>query len=104
MPLKTLDEAEDEFLETLRYYASQDWRTGHRFRRAYDTAIARIAADPTSLPWHHEAASDETRFKRIDGFPYLVLFTTVNPGGVVVLAVLHESAGPSRLSAAERRT
>ena len=74
-----------------------------RFDRAYAAALSRIAADPCSLPWHHEASSDETRFKLLDGFPYFVLFTTADPSVAVVLAVLHTSSGPARFAAAERR-
>ena len=89
--------------EVTDYYLGRDWRKGLAFTAAYDDAVLRIAADPTSLPLHPDATGPEVRFKTIAGFPYLVLFRTADPAETVVLAVLHTAAGPARLRRAERR-
>ncbi|QDT18025.1 type II toxin-antitoxin system RelE/ParE family toxin [Alienimonas californiensis] len=103
MPLRTLSIAKYEAADAADYYIDRDWRTGLAFRAAYDAAIARIAADPSSLPWHHLAASTATRYHRVGRFPYVVLFSVADPAETIVLAVLHTAAGPRRFAAAERR-
>ena len=78
-------------------------RLADRFWDDFADALARIAADPTSLPWFPQAVSDETRYKRIGRSRYLVLFTTADPAETVAFAVIHDVAGPARIAAAERR-
>ena len=67
-------------------------------------ALARIAADPTSLPLHPEAIGCRRRDTlALKGFPYLVLFRTSDPAETVVLSVLHVGSGPAAFRRAERR-
>ena len=103
MPLKTDAGAERDLTEATDYYLGRDWRKGLAFTTAYDAAVLRIAADPTSLPLYPGATGPEVRFKTIAGFPYLVLFRTTDPAETVILAVLHTAAGSGRLRRAERR-
>ncbi len=103
MPLRTLSIARTEAADAAVYYGRRDRSTGIDFGRAYDAAVARIGADPTSLPWHHLAASSHTRYRKVGRFPYVVLFSVADPAETIVLAVLHTSAGPGRYAAAERR-
>ena len=103
MPLRIRPEAKEQADEAVDYYAGLDWRIGVRFADAYDAAIARIAADPTSHSLHHVTIGPQVRFKKLDGFPYLVLFRTTDPAETVVLAVLHTGSGDERYHRAERR-
>ena len=103
MPLKVHDEALDQLWEIGARYAVRDMGRALRFERAYESALARIAADPTSHPLHHEALGPEVRYVRVARFPYLVLFRTSDPAETVVLAVLPVAGGPDRLRQAERR-
>ena len=81
----------------------RDISRGLRFDRNYHAAVARIAADPTSLSPHPEATRPEVRFKTIVGFPYYVLFRTSDADETRVLGVLHTAAGPAQFRRAERR-
>jgi len=74
-----------------------------RFLDELDAAFARISVDPASLPWFPQASSGETRFKRVGQFPYLVLFSTADPAETIAFALIHDTAGPARIAAAERR-
>ena len=103
MSLRRHPEAEDEAWEIGARYAVRDFARAMRFDRAFNEAVARIAADPTSLAKHPSATGPEIRYRKIAGFPYLVLYRTLDPAETVVLSVLHESAGAAQLRRAERR-
>ena len=103
MPLRTEPEALEEIDEAAACYGQFDWRKAAQVVAAYDAAVARIAADPTSLPLHHFAVGPAAGYVPLRGFPYLVLFRTADPAETVVLAVVHTAAGPGSYRRAERR-
>ena len=101
MIVDVLPVAEREAVATALSFASGS--TGLEFLDAYDEALARITADPSSLPKFLEASSEQVRFKFVGRFPYLVLFSTADPARAVVFSVIHAAAGPGRIAKAERR-
>ena len=89
-PVTTSPRADGEFADALVYYDARG--RGRAFLAAFDAAVARIAADPTSLPL--QPGHGTLRRSRVGGFPYDLLFR-VRPGGAQVLSVWHHHRDPA---------
>ena len=107
MSFRVLEAAKDDAWEIGTRYAVHDMSKALRFSGAFDDAVARIAADPTSFPPHPEMTGPRERY--VAGFPHVVLFRTADPAGAadpagtVALGVVHTSAGPDAYRRVARR-
>jgi toxin ParE1/3/4 len=77
-------EALNEFLESARYYESQQPNLGHRFVDAVREAIHRIAAHP--LLYH--VVEGNVRQCQVLRFPYGIIFR-VKADRIEIVAVMH---------------
>jgi toxin ParE1/3/4 len=85
-----VDEAREEFLEQIDWYATRDPALAERFRQAVMAATHLAAAHPDrGSPWKLK-----TRRVFPKGFPYSVVYRRVGDE-VVVLAVAHFSRRPT---------
>jgi plasmid stabilization system protein ParE len=91
------DEALEEYVDSIRFYARANRLVGERFVQAIERAIDEIIEAP--LRWR--SVRGGLRRRVIRGFPY-VIFYRVHEGYVFVLAVANCSRRPgywrSRLS------
>lgn len=76
-------EAEDEVLETRRWYEERREGLGAEFGRAVDAMVERIVTSPLAFPCAH----GETRRAVLPRFPYAIYFRVLADGAIVVLAV-----------------
>ncbi len=83
------DEALEEYVDAIRFYARANRAVGECFVRAIEQAIADIVETP--LRWR--AVRGGLRRRVIRGFPYIV-FYRVHEGFVYLLAVAHCSRRP----------
>jgi plasmid stabilization system protein ParE len=83
-------EAEDEVLETRRWYEERREELGAEFGRAVDAMVERIVTSPLAFPCAH----GETRRGVLPRFPYAIYFRVLADGAIVVLAV-HGRQHPS---------
>lgn len=72
------------------YYSRIDPKLADRFRSAVDAVVARISANPDSLP----QTRNGFRGIRVKKFPYFLFFKILNPETVGVYAVAHTSRRP----------
>ena len=95
-PVRLLSRAEREFHEALDFYTrTRGAAAATRFMDDFDAAVARIAADPASLPLFLAAADPELRRCRVGArWPYDVLFKS-EPGEAVVHHVWHHHRDPA---------
>ena len=79
-----------EYQSARRRYSCIDPNLSARFRSAVDVVLARIAADPDSLP----QVGGGFRRVRVQRFPYVIFFKLLDPQTVGVYAVAHTSRRP----------
>ena len=91
-PVFLNDRAKRELAEARQFYRGRGPGLVPRFRQAARDALARIVADPASLPL--QPGSSSVRRVGVAGFPYDLLFK-VRPGGVEVLSVWHRHRNPA---------
>jgi plasmid stabilization system protein ParE len=84
-------EAEDEVLETRRWYEERREGLGADFASAVDAIVERIVTSPLAFP----SAYGETRRAVLRRFPHALYFRVVADGAIVVLA-LHGRQHPLR--------
>jgi plasmid stabilization system protein ParE len=84
-----LQEAEDEFLAEVAYYAEVQTRGAERFWAAVEEATARALTFPMA-GLHYMA---KTRRVFVKGYPFFLVYLP-EPTGVAVMAVVHESRRP----------
>lgn len=84
-------EAEDEVLETRRWYEERREGLGAEFASAVDAIVERIVMNPVAFPCAH----GETRRAVLQRFPYAIYFRVPADGAIVVLA-LHGRQHPLR--------
>jgi len=77
-------EAEDEVLETRRWYEERREGLGAEFASAVDAIVERIVASPLAFP----CAYGETRRAVLRRFPHALYFRVLADGAIVVLALL----------------
>ena len=76
-------EAEDEVLETRRWYEERREGLGAEFASAVDAIVERIVTSPVAFPHAH----GETRRAVLQRFPYAIYFRVLADGAIVVLAL-----------------
>lgn len=76
--------AENEFIETVKYYNSQSPGLGFEFAAEVVNTIDRIAKYP--LAWHQLSA--RTRRCRTNHFPYAIVYQ-IRKNCIMVIAVMH---------------
>ena len=76
-----------EYQLARRYYSQIDPNLADRFRSAVDAVVARILADPNSLP---EAGTGFRRI-RVKKFPYIIFFKELDGQTIGIYAVAHTS-------------
>ena len=79
-----LPDAEEEMIESARYYESNCERLGSDFLSEVDRAIKSIQAHPTAAP----VIGSNIRRRLLDRFPFGLLYTIEN-NDVLILAVMH---------------
>ena len=79
-----------EYQLTRQYYSRIDPNLADRFRSAVDAVVARILADPNSLP---EAGSGFRRI-RVKNFPYVIFFKVLDGETIGIYTVAHTSRRP----------
>jgi plasmid stabilization system protein ParE len=84
-------EAENEVLETRRWYEERHEGLGAEFASAVDAIVERIVTSPLAFPCAH----GETRRAVLRRFPYAIYFRILADGAIVVLA-LHGRQHPLR--------
>jgi plasmid stabilization system protein ParE len=72
------------------YYSHIDPKLADRFRSAVDAVIARIMADPDSLP----LTANGFRGIRLKRFSYVLFFKVLEAKSVAIYAVAHTSRRP----------
>jgi len=83
-PVRFLNPAEQELLDTARYYELQAPGLGDDFLDKIHSAVRDIAENPEAWP----VLCFEIRRRRIHRFPYGLLYR-VEPDEIVVLATMH---------------
>ena len=81
--------ADDEVLESARFYEARNKGLGWRFLRAVQDAEARIARSPHAFPFF----DDPIRKCVLAGFPFNLLFR-IDDEGLFVVAVAHQRRRP----------
>ncbi len=76
-----------EVRESQAWYKQRSLYVAQKFQVKLFVAIERIHADPESFPMYLA----KCRFARISGFPYVVVFTTLPSGTILIVAVAHTS-------------
>jgi plasmid stabilization system protein ParE len=89
-PVVFRPEAENEVLETRRWYEERQEGLGAEFASAVDAMVERIMTSPLAFPCVH----GETRRAVLRRFPYAMYFRVLADGAIVVLAV-HGRQHPS---------
>ncbi len=84
-----LQEAADEFLAEIEYYASVQAHGADRFRTAVEEATARALTFPKAgMPY-----LAGTRRVFVKGYPFFLVYWP-EPAGITIVAVVHESRRP----------
>ncbi len=81
--------ADDEVLESARFYEACSNGLGWRFLRAVQDAEARIARSPHAFPFFN----DPVRKCVLSGFPFNVLFQ-IEDEALFIVAVAHQRRRP----------
>ncbi|HUQ72250.1 MAG TPA: type II toxin-antitoxin system RelE/ParE family toxin [Planctomycetaceae bacterium] len=102
-PVDYLIEAQDDFQESVTWYAGEDIDVADWFALEVERTIDRIAADPgTGHP-----SGRGTRSIVLNKFPFRVVFAEL-PTRIVIIAVSHHSRHPGywlkRLKGLRKRT
>lgn len=89
MATRILPEARDDLLGAIRYYRNVKppvlgKQLATRVMAAFKEALSRVAAMPLSRPEHPDIPA--ARYVMFRGFPYMLFYTVID-GGVVVVAV-----------------
>jgi len=87
--IRFLEEAEDEFLEAIRYYTKQSRGIGADFVSEVRLAIDLIVSYPEGTP----LIRPSVHRKVLRRYPYSLLYT-IEPDGVLVIAVMRQSRRP----------
>lgn len=82
--IKFLAAAEQEFIETVRYYNFQSPGLGFEFAAEVSHTLTRIAEYP--LAWHQ--LSERTRRCRTSHFPYGIIYQ-IRKDFIMIISVMH---------------
>jgi toxin ParE1/3/4 len=81
--------AENDFTESLTWYAKQDSDLARQFDSELDAAITRIAESPDTFP----AIDERHRYMQMRRFPFVIIFRE-DRDKVTIVAVAHTSRSP----------
>lgn len=81
--------AEDDYTQSLRWYAEHSIEAANDFDAEFDRALTEIAADPERFP----RCDERHRYFLMRRFPYQVIYR-FRVGNVTVIAVAHASRSP----------
>ena len=84
-----LEDAEDELLEAIRYYAEHSRALGADFVEEVERAVVFVTQYPEASP----VVRSGIHKKIVRKFPYSLLYS-VDTGTVVILAVAHQKRRP----------
>ena len=82
-------EAEEEFVEAIRYYQAAKKGLGIRFDHEVRLSIQKVVVDP--LRWR--ILEYDVRICRVAVFPYQTLYT-IEPHHILILAIMHIKRQP----------
>ena len=82
-------EADEDLIESARYYERQSEGLGDEFLAAVEDTLRRINLFPKASP----ADSKRIRRRLVEGFPYSVVYELEN-GSVIIFAIAHHSRRP----------
>ena len=95
--VRFLEEAETEFLQEVKYYASVQADGAERFRTAVEEAAGRALAFPVAGPPYRS----KTRRVFVRGYPFFLVYRP-DSEGIAILAVVHEARRPGYWSSRVR--
>ncbi|MFN8711009.1 MAG: type II toxin-antitoxin system RelE/ParE family toxin [Planctomyces sp.] len=81
--------AENDFTESLTWYAKQDSDLARQFDSEFDAAMNRIAESPETFP----AIDERHRYMQMRRFPFVIIFRE-DLVKVTIIAVAHTSRSP----------
>ncbi len=82
--------AEDDYTESLRWYAERSQRAATGFETEFERAIDSIAADPDRYPF----CDDHHRFYLMRRYPFQVIYRKASKDRLLIVAVAHASRRP----------
>lgn len=81
--------AQNDFIESLCWYAEQDTDSARHFESDFDAALNRIADSADTLP----AFDDRHHYLQMRRFPFIIIFRA-SPRRITVVAVAHTARSP----------
>jgi plasmid stabilization system protein ParE len=84
------DAAEQEYTDSLRWYAERNVRTAERLEAEFSQALRSIAAHPDRYP----LCDDRHRFYLLKRFPFQVIYRQAAEDRWLIVAVAHTSRHP----------
>jgi plasmid stabilization system protein ParE len=82
--------AEEDYTESLRWYAKRSARAARRFDAEFARALEAIAANPDTYP----RCDDRHRFYLMKRYPFRLIYRQEPDGRILVVAVAHTSRRP----------
>ena len=82
--------AEEEYAESLKWYAQQSVQAAEGFEATFEQALESIAAHPERYP----LCDDRHRFFLLKRYPFQVIYRRASEGRWLVLALAHTSRRP----------
>lgn len=82
--------AEEEYAESLKWYAQQSVRAAAGFEATFEQALESIVAHPERYP----LCDDRHRFFLLKRYPFQVIYRRASEGRWLVLALAHTSRRP----------
>jgi plasmid stabilization system protein ParE len=82
--------AEEDYAESLRWYAERSKRAAEGFEAEFTRVLEAIAANPGRYP----LCDDRHRFHLLKRYPFQVIYRMVSEHQLLVVAVAHASRRP----------
>jgi plasmid stabilization system protein ParE len=82
--------AEEEYVDSLRWYASRSEQAAQGFEHEFARALDAIANDPDSFP----LCDDHHRFVLLARYPFQVIYRRGSRGDILIVAVAHTRRAP----------
>lgn len=82
--------AEEEYTESLKWYAERSLRAADGFEAAFEQALESIAAHPERYP----LCDDRHRFFLLKRYPFQIIYRRTSEDRWLVVAVAHTSRRP----------
>jgi len=84
------DGAEEDYTESLRWYADRSKRAAEWFQAEFARALEAIAANPDRYP----LCDDRHRFYLLKRYPFQVIYRKASEEQLLIVAVAHTSRRP----------